>query len=225
MKRRNSVSTQPLIAIAMVAAFGVTAFASPAFAQAGAARATPPTTPATTGAVAPRPAIPSEHEPRTRAGRSLTGTRAAPGIRPNVAHPPNVGGGPIVRHLPGPFTRLRVHGAIFYYCLGSFYTRDADGYELVTPPEGTVVRSLPRGYETIELGERTLYYFDGVFYEAGKRRGEYVVVPAPVGAVVGHLPRDAAEVRVDGQLYHYARGVYYVELRRRGELAYVVTRP
>lgn len=201
------------------------ALTSPAFAQAGRARATPPSAAARTGAVAPRPAIPAEHEPRIRAGRSATGARTAPGTRPNVAHGPNVGDGPIVRHLPGPFTRLRVHGAVFYYCLGSFYTRHANGYQVVTPPEGTVVRSLPHGHETIEFGERTLYYFDGVFYEEGRRRGEYIVVRAPVGAVVGHLPGDASEVRVGDQLYYRARGVYYLEVRRGGRVAYVVTPP
>ncbi len=220
MKDRSLLPTVLLLGLG-----AIPAYAPPVAAQAGSARATPPSTPATTGAVAPRPAMPADHEPRTRAGRSLTGTRAVPGARPNIAHQPNVGSGPIVRHLPGPFTRLRVHGAVFYYCLGTFYTRHADGYQVATPPEGTVVRTLPSGHETIELGERTLYYYDGVFYEEGRRRGEFVVVRAPVGAVVGQLPRDASEVRIGDQLYYHARGIYYLTIRRDGETAYVVTTP
>lgn len=218
----------PRAVCSIVALLGLAAaplVAPPAYAQAGSARATPPSSPTTTGAVAPRPAIPSDHEPRTRAGRSQTGTRTALGTRPNVAHPPNLGPGPIVRHLPGPFTRLRVHGKIYYYCLGTFYRRHVEGYEVVTPPTGTVVRSLPAGVETIELGERTLYYFDGVFYEEGPRRGTYVVVPAPLGAVVSRLPEDAVETRIEGQLYLVARGVYYLTIRRAGEQAYVVATP
>lgn len=197
----------------------------PAHGQSG-ARARPAGSPAATGVVAPRPTAAPGHEPRVRAGRSLTGTRTALGARPNVDHAPNVGGpGPILPQLPGPFTRIRVGGKLFYYCLGTFYTRHSAGYAIAESPVGAVVRSLPAGHETIELGNRTLFYHDGVFYEVGRRRGEYVVVAAPVGAVVGHLPRDAAEVRIGDQIYHVARGVYYLPVRRGGELAYVVTRP
>ena len=197
----------------------------PAHAQSG-ARARTAGSPAATGVVAPRPAAAPGHEPRVRAGRSLTGTRTALGARPNVAHAPNVGGpGPILPHLPGPFTRIRVGGKIFYYCLGTFYTHHSAGYSIAESPVGAVVRSLPAGHETIELGNRTLFYHDGVFYEEGRRRGEYVVVAAPVGAVVGHLPRDAAEVRIGDQIYYVARRVYYLPVRRGGTLAYVVTRP
>ncbi len=212
--------------LATVAATAVLlAFPEPAHAQSE-ARARPSGSPATIGVVAPRPAAAPGHEPRVRAGRSLTGSRTALGARPNVDHAPNVGGhGPILPYLPGPFTRVRVGGKIFYYCLGTFYTRHSTGYAVAESPVGAVVRSLPAGYETIELGNRTLFYRDGVFYEEGRRTGEYVVVAAPIGAVVGHLPRDAVDVRIGDQVYHVARGVYYLPVRRDGKLAYVVTRP
>lgn len=196
-----------------------------ALAQSG-ARATPAGSPAAIGVLAPRPAAPAGHEPRVRAGQSLIGTRTGIGARPNVVHTPNVGGElPVLRHLPGPFTRLRVGGKLFYYCLGTFYTRHAGGYALTEPPDGAVVRSLPAGHETLELGGRILFYHDGVFYEPGRRAGEYVVVEAPEGAVVGTLPRDATELRIGGRLYYVARGVTYLPVRRAGEQSYVVTRP
>lgn len=214
-------------AILATAAATVVLLASPepAHAQSG-ARARPAGSPATIGVVAPRPAAAPGHEPRVRAGRSLTGARTSLGARPNVDHAPNVGGpAPILPHLPGPFTRIRVGGKVFYFCLGTFYTRHSAGYAVAESPVGAVVRSLPAGYETIELGSRTLFYYDGVFYERGRRTGVYVVVAAPVGAVVGSLPRDTAEVRIGDQIYQVARGVYYLPVRRDGELAYVVTRP
>lgn len=201
------------------------AFPEPAHAQSG-ARGRPAGSPATIGVVAPRPAAAPDHEPRVRAGRSATGARTSLGARPNVDHAPNVGGsGPFLPYLPGPFTRIRLGGKVFYYCLGTFYTRHSAGYAVAESPVGAVVRSLPAGHETIELGNRILFYHEGVFYEQARRTGEYVVVSAPVGAVVGHLPRDAAQVRVGDQIYHVARGVYYLPVRRDGELAYVVTRP
>lgn len=116
-------------------------------------------------------------------------------------------------------------GNVFYYCLGAFYARHVAGYELVGAPIGAVVRSLPSDAERLELGGRTLYYHEGVFYETGRRRGEYVVVAAPIGAVVGHLPPDAVEVRIDDTLHYAARGVYYLPVRREGELSYVVVGP
>lgn len=212
--------------LATVAATAILlAFPDPAQAQSG-ARARSAGSPATTGVVAPRPAAAPAHEPRVRAGRSLTGTRTSLGARPNVDHAPNVGRpGHVFPHLPGPFTRIRVGGKLFYYSLGTFYKRHSSGYAVAESPVGAVVRSLPAGYETIELGNRTLFYHEGVFYEEGRRSGEYVVVAAPVGAVVGHLPREAAGVRIGNQIYHLARGVYYLPVRRNGELAYVVTRP
>lgn len=206
-----------------LAALALLLIAGPATAQSG-GRATPPANPATVGVVAPRPTAPSGHEPRVRPGRSLTAGRSTLGARPNVAHPPNVGGGTTVRHLPGPFTRLRVGSRIFFYCLGGFYRSHSDGYEQVPAPAGAVVRSLPAGAEQIELGGRMLWYHDGVFYEAGRRPGEYVVIRAPIGAIVSRLPEDAVEVSIRGAVHYEARGVTYVPVRREGEVSYVVTR-
>ena len=222
----SDVAGSVAVILAAVAATAVLlAFPAPAEAQSG-ARARPAGSPATTGVVAPRPAAAPDHEPRVRAGRSPTFGRTSLGAPPNVDHAPNVGGpGPLLPYLPGPFTRIRVGGKVFYYCLGTFYTRHSAGYAVAESPVGAVVRSLPAGHETIELGNRVLFYHDGVFYERGRRTGEYVVVAAPVGAIVGHLPPDAAQVRVGDQIYHVARGVYYLPVRRDGELAYVVTRP
>ncbi|MFW6089635.1 MAG: DUF6515 family protein, partial [Gemmatimonadota bacterium] len=217
MMKRVGVSgaTGSLVAAATL----LLAAPGPVHGQSG-ARARPAGSPATIGVVAPRPVAPAGHEPRVRAGRSSTGARTSLGARPNVDHAPNVGGhGPLLPYLPGPFTRVRVGGKLFYYCLGSFYTRHSDGYALAESPVGAVVRTLPAGHETIELGNRTLFYHDGVFYERGRRAGEYVVVAAPAGAVVGELPRHAAEVRIGDQTYYLARGIYYLPVRRDGELA------
>lgn len=204
---------------------------APVAAQAGratpsGARATPPGSPATVGAVAPSPAAAPDHEPRLRPGRSLTGGRTARGGPPNVARSPNVGGpGTHVRHLPGPFTRFRHRGRIFYYCFGGFYVNDAAGYEVVEAPAGAIVRTLPAGYEELEVGGETFFYYDGVFYAKGRRARGYVVVQAPVGAVVRKLPHDVVEVVIGRRQLFRARGVYYVSVRRDGRLLWVVTVP
>ena len=219
---RHALGARPRTTAATLTAALTLALAVPAPGHAQGARATPARNPATIGAVAPRPPAASDHEPRVRPGRS--GTAGAFG--PNVGRRPNVGGpGTTVRHLPGPFTRFRAHGRVFYYCLGSFYVRHASGYEQVEAPVGSVVRRLPAGHETLTLGNRTLYYYDGVFYERADRGDRFVVVPAPPGAVVGHLPDDAVETVVRGETYYLARGVYYLTLRRSGEQAYVVVTP
>jgi len=190
------------------------------------ARATPPGSPATVGAVPPRPAAAPDHEPRLRPGRSLTAGRTALGGQPNVVRSPNVGGpGTRVRHLPGPFTRLRLGGRIFYYCLGGFYVNHAAGYEVVDAPAGAVVHTLPAGYEELEVGGEIFFYYDGVFYATGRRAREYVVVQAPVGAVVQKLPHDAVEALIGQRRLFQARGVYYVSVRRDGRLLWVVTVP
>lgn len=189
------------------------------------AHATRPGSPAATGVIAPRPAAAPDHEPRLRPGRSLTAGRAAPGA-PNVARPPNVGGpGTRVPHLPGPFTRFRHGGRIYFYCLGAFYVGSSGAYEEVEPPIGAIVHTLPPDYETFELGGRTFYYHDGVFYARGRRGGEYEVVRAPVGAVVEELPLGAVEVEVAGRRLYVYRGVYYVSVQREGRRAWVVTVP
>ncbi|MGD8495083.1 MAG: DUF6515 family protein [Gemmatimonadales bacterium] len=189
------------------------------------AHSTRPGSPAAIGVVAPGPAAAPDHEPRLRPGRSLTAGHAAPGA-PNVARPPNVGGpGTRVPHLPGPFTRFRHGGRIYYYCLGDFYVGSSGAYEEVEPPIGAVVHTLPPDYETFELGGRTFYYHDGVFYAPGRRVGEYEVVRAPVGAVVAELPRGAVEIELAGRRLYVYRGVYYVSVQREGDRAWVVTVP
>lgn len=184
-------------------------------------RSTPARSPARIGVVAPRPAAAPDHEPRLRPGRSITGGRTSLHAPPNVAHAANVG--EPIPSLPGPSTRVRFGGRLFYYCLGGFYVRHAGGYEAVDPPHGAVVRTLPAGYETLKIAGRTVYYFDGVFYEDGRRRGEYVVVPAPAGAVVGQLPRDAVEIRSAAGVRYRAGGVVYVPVERGAETVYVVS--
>lgn len=204
-------------------------------AQSTGARATPPRSPATVGAVAPRPAAgtPPRTNHRPASAREARPGLLLPGARPaNVAHRPNVGPpgayhpiGTTIRSLPGAHTRFRLGAAWYYYCLGTFYHRSTRGYEVVEAPAGATVGSLPAGAEEIEIGGRILYYYDGEFYAAGRRAGTYVVVAAPDGAIVGHLPHDAVEVAVRGTTYFLARGVYYLPVRRGGLTEYVVSSP
>jgi hypothetical protein len=203
-------------------------------AQSARARAPPSSAPATVGVAAPRPTAATP--PRT-SNRSPTARdaypRLLPGARsPNVAHRANVGPpgayrpiGTTIASLPGAHTRVRHGAAWYYYCLGTFYSRSAAGYEVVAAPVGATVNSLPAGAEAIEIGGRLLHYYDGEFYAAGRRAGTYVTVAAPEGAIVGHLPHDAVEVVVRDLVYFRARGVFYLAVRRDGLTEYVVSSP
>lgn len=56
-------------------------------------------------------------------------------------------------------------GAEYFYDRGTFYKKEGDGYVVVKAPIGTVVPSLPEGYEEKQKGDITHYVFNGVWYE------------------------------------------------------------
>jgi hypothetical protein len=90
--------------------------------------------------------------------------------------------GYVVRTLPAH--QVEVIGGTRYYRQGEvYYTNHPGGYVVVDPPrtrtvirQGTVVRSLPRGYRTVIRQGTPYYIHDDVYYE---RSGSgYRVIPA-----------------------------------------------
>ena len=61
----------------------------------------------------------------------------------------------------------------YYYYYGTFYTMTpAKEYEVVMPPVGAIVESIPEGYEKLEIDGNTYYIVDGVQYKAVVYDGE-----------------------------------------------------
>ena len=108
----------------------------------------------------------------------------------------------------------------YYYDNGVYYEASSGGYIVVTPPVGSIVNSLPIGYENIQLGDYTFYYYGGVFYTVTDQG--YQVVAAPFGAVVTQIPDGATEQDINGQSYLVYNNTYYQPVLQNGQDAYQV---
>ncbi len=66
-----------------------------------------------------------------------------------------------------------MHDVRYYYYYGVFYTMTpTNEYEVVLPPVGAIVESIPEGYEKLEIDGNTYYIVDGVQYKAVVYNGE-----------------------------------------------------
>src|ERR1017187_982242 len=108
----------------------------------------------------------------------------------------------------------------YYYDDGVYYEPSAGGYIVVTPPIGSVVNSLPIGYEAVQVGNNFFDYYAGVFYIAIEQG--YQVVAAPLGAVVTNIPDGASEQNINGQTYLFYNNTYYQPFSENGQDAYEV---
>lgn len=71
------------------------------------------------------------------------------------------------------------------------------------------INILPQGFVTINVGDDTFYYCNGVFYQRIMRDQKYVIVPPPIGAVVFNIPQGYELMFMDGLTYYEYQGVYY----------------
>lgn len=67
-----------------------------------------------------------------------------------------------------------VNNVKYYYYYGTFYNHVTitNEYEVIKPPLGAIVESIPDGYEKIEIDGNTYYVVDGVQYKAVVYEGE-----------------------------------------------------
>lgn len=72
-----------------------------------------------------------------------------------------------------------VDGARYFYYDGLYYMRDGDVYELVSPPIGAYVSSIPPDFQPVSINGRIYYTDGGVYYLLTEHHG-YKVVPTPV---------------------------------------------
>ncbi len=109
----------------------------------------------------------------------------------------------------------------YYYDQGVFYVKSGEGYSVVAAPVGAKVKSLPSGYETVVIDEKTTnYYYGGAFYE--KRSDGYVVVAPMAGAVVEHISEGGEEVKMGEQTYVKFGETYFQPIQENGKNMYEV---
>jgi hypothetical protein len=105
-----------------------------------------------------------------------------------------------------------------------FYGRYGNTYRVIRAPIGFVISALPLYHDVIWIGNRQVFYYDGVFYEYDRWRGGYVVIPAPYGVEVEYLPEEYDEVWHDDELYYHSRGVHYRPVHRSGVTFFLTVR-
>ena len=109
----------------------------------------------------------------------------------------------------------------FYYDQGVFYVKGNGGYTVVAAPVGAKIKTLPSGYETVELDDKTTnYYYGGAFYE--KRSDGYVVVAPMAGAVVEHISEGGEEVKLGDVTYVKFGETYFQPIHEDGKDKYEV---
>ncbi|MCC7402668.1 MAG: hypothetical protein IT214_14405 [Chitinophagaceae bacterium] len=75
---------------------------------------------------------------------------------------------------------------------------------------GLRIGTLPFGFNTIYVGPRLFYYYDGIYYRP-YGDNEYEVASPPLGAKVPALPGNARITLINGQKYYVSNGTYYKE--------------
>lgn len=109
----------------------------------------------------------------------------------------------------------------YYYDEGVFYQKADGGYTVVAAPVGATIKTLPKGYETVTVDEKTKnYYFGGTYYEKSDKG--YTVVPPTAGTVVEHLPEGGEEVKLGDITYVKVGETYYQPMQEDGKNVYEV---
>jgi hypothetical protein len=119
---------------------------------------------------------------------------------------------------------------LYYYYDGIYYRQYNDSYQVVEPPVGAEVTTLPAKAKPIVIDGQQYYEMDGVYYKevihpdntkgyhiAGKN-GVLNTNPPPalpagprVGDVVSQLPQDSRQVSIAGKKYYVAPDDTYYE--------------
>jgi len=144
----------------------------------------------------------------------------------------------VVNVLPYGFLSFNTAWGPYYYSDGYFYQPYAgegtqrEQYQVVDPPMGVVIPSLPSGVNTVVIDGNTYYEKNGTYYQEilQDKQVKYVVVgkngqldtgkaqneqpaPAPDPEVLEQLPNGSRGVEINGQqLYVSPDGMYYQEV-------------
>lgn len=104
--------------------------------------------------------------------------------------------------IPFGGVSYRYYGGVFYRPFGSYF-------QVVAPPIGLGINTLPFGYTRFYVGAVPYYYYGNVFYR--QYNNYYRVVEPPLGARLPALPRTAREVYINGLPFFEDNGTYYME--------------
>lgn len=131
----------------------------------------------------------------------------------------------------------------FYYSGGLFYRQYDNNYQVVVPPVGAEIPSIPSEAKEVTINGQTYYEYKGVYYNATKNAdGKTVYVVAgkdgvlntdgnaaeqdagpQVGDVVEQLPDGCREVFIKGEQYFVSEdGVYYEKTVSGDKVSYKV---
>lgn len=128
----------------------------------------------------------------------------------------------IVVSIGGPFSRIAFGGKPYNYYNGNWYRPYGSSFQMIAPPIGIGISTLPFGYSPVYGPWGTYYYYNNVFYNRPDNNQNYQVVDAPLGAQVAELPK-GAEVRViDAKKYYELDGTFYQEDLRDGQIWYTI---
>lgn len=150
--------------------------------------------------------------------------------------------GVVVHKLPAKYYVFLWGPTQYYYCDGIFYGMCADGsYQIVTPPVGAEVPSLPIGAQIITIDGNPYYEYNGVYYQSTiKPDGKITYVVAGkdgvlntqaqtdpglplVGDMTDRLPANCHKVTLSGKAYWVTPdGVYLEEVKKNGKPRYRV---
>jgi hypothetical protein len=117
-------------------------------------------------------------------------------------------------------TIVAINDMNYSYYGGVFYEPANGGYQVVAPPIGAVVSSLPPDNVAVEVGGDTYYYYGGAFYFPVSNG--YQLVHAPAGAIVTNLPDGCTTINANGITYLQYNGDYYQPVDYNGQPAYEV---
>lgn len=144
----------------------------------------------------------------------------------------------VVNVLPYGFLSFNTAWGPYYYSDGFFYQpyagagTEREQYQVVDPPMGVVIPSLPSGVNTVVIDGNTYYEKNGTYYQEilQDKQVKYVVVgkngqldtgkaqdeqpaPAPDPEILDQLPNGSRGVEINGQqLYVSPDGMYYQEV-------------
>lgn len=91
--------------------------------------------------------------------------------------------GIVVPFLSDVVAKLIVYGGReYYYDDGYFYRKGTEGFVIIDPPSGVVVKRLPPGYKIVVIGGRSYFYYNDTYYL--RNRQGYLVVDNPVYQIV-----------------------------------------
>jgi hypothetical protein len=117
----------------------------------------------------------------------------------------------------------KIQSEEYYYDEGVFYLKGNGGYTVVAAPVGGIIKTLPKGYETVDLddaGTVKNYYYGGTFYE--KVSKGYKVVQPTSGVVVSNLAEGGEEVKMGEVTYVKLGDTYYQPIQKDGKNMYEV---